>query len=264
MRWVGSSYHAVYEGNDYNIERVGKWARKNVRRGLKNCSVEPVPFERIAEEGWELQLSTLKRQLRRVNLAHEQGKRRILAARDLPGFEAWGPLIEGKLAASVLTFRMDEVFYLLYQQCHADYLSAHVNNALSFAVNETMLSRAGVRGGFYCVESLNAPESMDEFKFRMGYRAKPVRQRVVFNPLLSPAINTATHRVLKSLQRRFPENDNLSKAEGLVRFFLEGKKPIERQARPAALLDLVQPATGGQSSIDSDTDKVANQAAASL
>jgi hypothetical protein len=223
------SYHAVYEGGDYGIDALGKWARKNVRRGLKNCTVEPVTFDRIAEEGWNLQLDTLKRQGRKPGETQNQWRRRFLAASDLPGFGAWGALVAGNLAASVVTFRLEDFFYLLYQQCQGEYLAAHVNNALSFAVSQELLSRPGTRGAFYSLESFDAPESMDEFKFRMGYRAKPVRQRVVFNPVFRPLVNGLTHGVLKCLRGAFGRNNSVAKAEGMVRFFRQGRQPIERQ-----------------------------------
>ena len=36
------SYHVVYDSPSYDMDSLGPWARKNVRRGLKNCVVEPV------------------------------------------------------------------------------------------------------------------------------------------------------------------------------------------------------------------------------
>jgi hypothetical protein len=60
------SYHAVCAKSSYGIEDLGQWARKNVRRGLKNCTVEPISFGRLADEGWELQCDTLARQGRRL------------------------------------------------------------------------------------------------------------------------------------------------------------------------------------------------------
>jgi len=219
-----ASYHAVYEKPAYGFEDLGQWARKNVRRGLRACSVEPIPFQRLAEEGWRLQHDTLDRQRRRVGLTRQEWRRRCLTAADLPGFEAWGALVGGRLAASLITFQMDRCAYLLWQQCHRDYLTRHVNNALSFVVTRTVLSRPNTTSVLYSLHSLDAPPSMDEFKFRMGYAAKPVRQRVVFHPWLAPMFNRVTHSVLKSLTHLWPGNPTLSKAEGMTRFYLEGKR----------------------------------------
>ena len=235
---VGSpSYHAVYEGPSYGYDSLGKWARKNVRRGLRNCSVEPLAFERLADEGWALQVDTLDRQGRRLEVTREAWSQRCLSAVGLPGFEAWGALVNGRLAASVITFQMDDCCYMLYQQSLREYLSEHVNNALSFVVTRTMMNRPDIRSILYGLHSLDAPASVDRFKFRMGYAAKPVRQRVVFHPWLRPLVNGASHTMLGRLLRWRPGNPTLAKAEGMVRFYLEGKRPLQVQNWPEPLCD---------------------------
>jgi hypothetical protein len=231
------SYHAVFEGNYYDFETLGKWARKNVRRGLKNCNVEPISFERLGDEGWRLQLDTLDRQGRDLEVSAVAWQRRCHATADLPGFVAWGALVNGKLAASVITFQMDDCAYMLYQQCHRDYLAEHVNNALSFVVTKTMIERPQIRSILYGLHSLDAPASVDEFKFRMGYTARPVRQRVVFHPWLAPCFNRASHALLLQLIRWRPHSPFLAKTEGMLRFYLEGKRPLAEQSWPAPLLE---------------------------
>lgn len=229
------SYHAVYEQPDYDLEKLGKWARKNVRRGLNHCRVEPVPFERLADEGFSLQLDTLDRQGRKLGLKKSVWSRRCLMAARLPGFEAWGALVDGTLAASVMTFPMDDCMYMLYQQCHRKYLPEHVNNALSFTVTQTLIRRPEVKSIFYGLHSLDAPPSVDEFKFRMGYAANPVRQRVVFHPALGPFLNSASRAVVKGLLCLRPGEPVLAKADGLLRFYLNGKLPLSRQPVPPPL-----------------------------
>lgn len=227
------SYHAVFEKSSYEIDDLGKWARKNVRRGLRNCVVQGLSFDRLAEEGWELQRDTLDRQGRNLKITHENWQRLCRAAADLPGFEAWGASVQGRLAASVITFLMDDCCYMLYQQCHRDYLAAHVNNALSFTVTQSMVRKPSVHSVFYSLHSLDAPPSMDEFKFRMGYSAKPVRQRVVFHPVLTPLFNPLTHAVVKAAKILRPGSTVIAKTEGMLRFYLEGKKPLSEQANHA-------------------------------
>lgn len=235
------SYHAVYQGEEYHLEQLGRWARKNVRRGLKNCVVEPITFERVAREGWDLQIDTLDRQGRRLEVERRVWERRCQAAGELPGFQAWGALVDGSLAASVITFLMDDTIYMLYQQCKRQYLTAHVNNALGFEVTRQAILRPEVRGILYGLHSLDAPPSVDEFKFRMGYQAKPVRQRVVFHPLLAPLFNPLTHRILSRGRRWKPGSPTLAKAEGMVRFYLQGRRPLGEQVWPDILKGSTEP-----------------------
>lgn len=229
------SYHAVLEDPTYDFDRLGKWARKNVRRGLSCCRVEHISFECLGEEGFLLQLDTLNRQGRKLQLEHSKWKTLCLAAKDLPGFEAWAALVNGKLAASVITFRMDDCYYMLYQQCLRQYLPDNVNNALSFIVTQDLIKRAETKSILYGLHSLDAPPSVDEFKFRMGYIAKPVRQRVDFHPWLRPFATTATHNLLTHLLQRDQGNPFLAKAEGTLRFYLEGKIPLRDQNWPEGL-----------------------------
>jgi hypothetical protein len=64
---------------------------------------------------------------------------------------------------------------------------------------------------------------VDEFKFRMGYHAKPVRQCVVFNPLAAPLVNGVGYRMLRLLAGRLTANRTISKAAGILRVSLQGK-----------------------------------------
>jgi len=230
------SYHAVCEKPYYGFENLSKWARKNIRRGLKNCKVKQITFDRLAKEGLILQIDTLNRQGRKLDLSYEIWQRRCLSAADLPGFDVWGALVDDCLAASVITFQMDDCVYMLYQQCLREFLPGHVNNALSFVVTQNILDRPGVQSILYGLHSLDAPVSVDQFKFRMGYVPKPVRQRVVFHPWLAPLFNKKTHVLLKKVLSLRPGSPSLAKAEGMVRFYLEGKLPLQQQTWPEPLL----------------------------
>jgi hypothetical protein len=230
------SYHVVLESSTpYNLETLRAQARNGVRRGLSICRIERIPVERLAEEGWLLQQDTLDRQGRSRSMSQSDWQRTCLAAKDLPGFEAWGALVDGELAASVLTARVDDTCYVPYAQSLRQYLNKYVNNALFFSVSGEMRSRSGVNMIFLCLHSLDAPESVDEFKFRMSFTPKPVRQRVVFSPLLMPVCNSAGHFIVERLLHRYPDKPMLAKAEGMLRFFLEGKRPLNEQDWPACL-----------------------------
>jgi len=231
------SYHAVYTNDQYQIENLGKWARKNVRKGIRNCSVTPITFDILASDGYVLQIETLDRQNRKVSLSKKEWEIRCKSAGELPGFQAWGAYVGKILAASVITFQMDDWVYMLYQQCRRDYLDQHVNNALSFVVTNHIIEIQKNKNILYGLHSLDAPPSIDEFKFRMGYSAKPVRQRVSFSPKFQFIFNNTSHKLIHTFTKIFPGNPLLAKAEGIVRFYLQGKLPLDRQIWPDGLLD---------------------------
>jgi len=230
------SYHAVLKDTTYDLANLGKRTRKNIRRGLDFFCVEPISFERLAAEGFLLQLDTLKRQGRKLDLEHSKWKTLCFAANDLPGFEAWGATLDGSLAASAIIFRMDNYYYVLYQQSLSRYLSENVNNALTFTMTQDLIKRPETKSIFYGLHSLDAPSSLDEFKFRMGYMAKPVRQRVVFHPWLGLFANNLSHSIVQRLLNQNEGNPKLSKAEGILRFYLEGSLPLEEQNWPECLV----------------------------
>jgi hypothetical protein len=230
------SYHAVLENKKYDEYSLSKWSRKNVRRGIRHCEFRPISLKLVSTEGWDLQVDTLRRQGRKVNLTREEWIKRWDVASVLPGFEAWGAFSGKKLVSSVVTFILDDCCYMLYQQCLSQYLKDHINNALSFNVSQTMIRRPGIESILYGLHSLDAPPSIDEFKFRMGYYPKLVRQRVVFNPKFRLLINSTSLKMTRMMVSIFPGAEFLSKAEGMMRFASEGKKKLADQTWPEAII----------------------------
>jgi hypothetical protein len=217
------SFHVVCDAKDYDLHTLSHWARKNVKRGLRNCDVRRIDFEHLAVEGFYLQVDTLERQKRKLQITSEWWRSLCLAAKDLPGFDAWGAFVGDELAASVITFQDEDWGYMLYQQCLAKHLEAHANNALAFVVTRELMQREKIRQVLYSVKSLDAPPSVHEFQCRMGYYRKRVREYVVFNPLFAPFVNKLSYRLIHLITRQWPEQGFWSKVDGLVRVALREK-----------------------------------------
>lgn len=229
------SYHVVYERGEYSQKDLPKKARHDVKKGLSMAVIEPISFSRLSAEGWHLRHATLLRQGRPAAETEGWWQRLCLSAQGLEGFEAWGACVDGKLAAALLGFLCDDCYCILFQQSLTEYLHFGINNALTYVVTSETLPRPEVRQIFYGLHSLDAPASVDEYKFRMGYQAKPVRQRIQLFPSLRPLVNPFTHSLLKWGCRVFPENHIFSKAEGVFRFYLNGKLPAALQTPPEGL-----------------------------
>jgi hypothetical protein len=229
------SYHVVYHGNSLGLYSLPKKVRHDIQHGQEYSSIERISLNQLAEEGWYLRLDTLVRQGRVKAENYEVWKRLCLSAQDLKGFEAWGAVHERQLIASMLCFIMEDCCSILYQQSLTAHLKYGVNNALVFTVTNEMLCRPGIKQIFYGLNSLDAPASVDEFKFRMGYVARPVRQRVVFSPIIRPLFNSISHKVVKYMLNHHPENPFLAKTEGMIRFYLEGNKSLAQQTWPECL-----------------------------
>jgi hypothetical protein len=230
------SYHIVYTRSAYGLEHLSRQTRQNVRKGMEYASIEPISFTRLAEEGWGLRAETLARQGRDRAETEAWWKRLCLSAEGLPGFEAWGASRDGKLVAALIVYLAGDCFVMLYQQSLTDHLKFGVNNALGFVFTQNALTRPGVKRLFYGFESLDASWRVDEFKLRMGYIAEPVRQRVVFHPALRPLVRPATLSVLDYLGGKVLHNPRWLKAAGMMRFCLEGNRPLSQQDFPECLL----------------------------
>jgi hypothetical protein len=225
------SYHVVLN-RPYNLDVLNNKARNSVRAGLKNCRVERITFKKMAEDGWNLQKNTLERQVRSDSMSQSEWEKLCFTAQDLPGFEAWGAMVDGDLAGTLFTVRINDTYYVPYAQSLKKYLPLHINNAIFYVAACEMLAQAGINGIFFSLDSLDAPESTNEFKFRMNFKVIPVRQRVVFHPGLALLANKASYQILSGLTHRFPANNFFSKAEGMSRFYLEGKRPLAEQEWP--------------------------------
>lgn len=219
------------------MEGLHKKVRHDVKRGLEFASIERVSFERLAEDGWYLREDTLERQGRDGAEGQEWWRRLCLSAEGLPGFETWAAIHEGELVAAVIAFTMGDTCSILYQQSCTQYLKYGINNALTYVFVNEVLSRDQVKKVFYGLHSLDAPASVDNYKFRMGFTAHPVRQRVVINPLFSPFVNQISYQLTRGIVRRIPGLPKLQKVEGMLRFYLQGLQPLSEQEWPEILVD---------------------------
>ncbi len=229
------SYHVVNANKDYDLMHLSKGTRYDVRKGLRYAGVERISLSCLASQGWVLRQETIARQGRADAETAVWWRRLCDSAEGLPGFEAWGALRAGVLMASILLFTMDDWCIGLYQQCCIEALKTCVNNALTYSFTKEVLGRPSIQQVFYGLHSLDAEESLDTFKFRMGYTARPVRQRVVLRPWLRCLAHPTGYRLLHAARKRWPGVSRLAKAEGMFRFYLEGKKPLAEQTWPACL-----------------------------
>jgi ribosomal protein S18 acetylase RimI-like enzyme len=228
------SYHVVLHP-PYSLDMLKSQARNGVKTGMGHFKIEQISFERLATEGWLLQQDTLDRQDRLRSMTREGWERLCRAACGLEGFEAWAATSNGELAAAIIAARLGPVFSVPFALSHRRFLGEHVNNALFYCASQELLQREGIEGLFFTVQSLDAPANVDEFKFRMGLQPTLVRQCVDFHPLSRPFTGPLVHGWTRRLLQRDPSNPLITKAEGMLRFHQEGRKPIEEQAWPERL-----------------------------
>ncbi len=243
------SYHVTYSKPTYGLDQLSRQTRQNIRKGIEHATIEPISFARLAEEGWALRAETLARQ-GRIKAENEAWWRKLcLSTEGLPGFEAWGASHNGGLVAALIAYLAGDCYLMLYQQSLTAHLKFGINNALGFIFTQKALARPGIKRLFYGFESLDASWKIDEFKLRMGYTAEPVRQRVLFHPVLRPLVNPITLAVLTHLGGRIFRHPRWLKAAGMMRFCLEGNRPLAEQEGPGCLIGHREERLGKASSL---------------
>ena len=214
------SYQIVCDIPDYGIDSLGANSRSKVRRGLRRCAVRPAPFSVIAAQGLAADRDTLSRQGRSVRLEGAAWADFWRAAEMTAGMEGWAAYVGDEMAAFLVTVQFEDSVEFLLARSRSDRFDAYPNNALIFEVARTMLVDRGMHQITFGLESLEPVGPLDQFKFGMGFRAAPLRQRVVFHPLVRALLRPRGVRAVmcRHATARGATGGFWRKALGLVRF----------------------------------------------
>ncbi len=218
------SYQIVCDDPAYGLASLSANVRSKVRRGLKRWEVASASCSVLAAAGRQAHQQTVARQRREDVLGGQAWERFWNAAGATPGFEGWAAWVGGQLAAFLVSVTFeDSVEFLLARSCSEE-LGAYPNNALIFSVTEEMLARRRVPRVTFGLESLEPVDSLDQFKFSMGFRRQVLRQRIVFRPSVRALLRSGAVRALcrRWIERRGSEAVFWRKAAGLLRFAEEG------------------------------------------
>jgi hypothetical protein len=213
------SFHLVCDTPGYSLEHLSANTRSKVRRGLSRNEIRQVTGRELAGLAESAFVETMERQ-NRASLAALETWRRMLAAADAePAIEIWTAWHEGEFASYLIAVRIDDVCEFFQARSVNRLLKHYPNNALIYTLTEEMLVRRGVREVTFGIESPEPVEELDQFKLQMGYRKKPVLQRVVFHPLLARAFSFAPIRRFAVNAGGKPTADvRLRKLAGILKF----------------------------------------------
>jgi hypothetical protein len=219
------SYQIVCDQRPYEIEALSPNNRSKVRRGLRRCEIERVDCRVIATQGRQAHLDTMRRQGRSRSdprRAPEIWSRYWEAAASTEGMEAWGAFVDRKLAAYLLTVRLEDRIEFLVARSSAEHLNHYPNNALIYTVTREMLGRGGIAEVTFGLESLERVDALDQFKFAMGFRQRPLRQCVVVRPALARFLRLAgVQRAVRWQAARPTAHPSWRKLAGIIDF-MEG------------------------------------------
>lgn len=220
-----ASFRVMCQDPNYDFPNLRSRTRTQVRRGLESCVVRQVDFADLARDSIALHADTLQRQGRSVPDDLEQTWKRYYAeAAKTTGAEAWAAFVDGRMAACLAAFVIEDVSNLLIVRSSLQYLESYPNNALIYQYLHTRLRQGDIRAVSYGYQSIQAGlESLDQFKTGMGFEKVATGQRVEFAGWLRPLINRATIPVLQRLLSSGADSEQRAKLLGLLQWY--GNQP---------------------------------------
>lgn len=210
------SYAFLCRDRCYDLDLLSPNTRSKVRRGLKHCTVEQLEPKYVRMHGKAAHDDTLRRIRIRDPYPWEVYWQ---AVEESDCVEVWGALTGKDLAAYIVAILADGCCQIMVARSSSDFLRFYPNNALLFTVVQNMLSRPEMEQIWFGAESFEDVSGTDHFKLSMGFVKAPIRQRVVFHPLLRPALcNPLVIRAVCGLARRLPQSEFWRKLNGITPF----------------------------------------------
>ena len=205
---------------EYELSCLHSTARRQTRQGLKNCTVEEIDFDSLAEHGLALNQDTAKRQGRQSLFANaDYWHRYCQAAKDTPGFTAWGAMVGEELGSYVIAAVFDGWVNCLQSNSSSALLDKRPSNALLFEMTRHYLRDVPGLQICYGIGSLEDLPQLDRFKVRMRWELKPIKQRIVFSKKIRCIFSLAQEPCLKVLGRIFPKSYTVRKTSAMIRLY---------------------------------------------
>lgn len=201
----------------YELDKLPPPVRRNVRRGLREFSIEPITPEQVLAHGVEAFCDTRRRH-GLTDGAPEEFHRQFGIRAGCPGHVFWGAWRGQELAAFLSIIEVDDWTELIGFSMNA-HLPLRPNDALVFRALRHYLTEGSCRVVSYGVSSIQADSSragLHAFKRKLGFEARPVHRAFVAHTLLRPFANRLTYWGVKAALGLRPGDRRLRKAEGVL------------------------------------------------
>ncbi len=210
-----SSWRMVLDRPDYGLGVLSGNTRSKIRRGLKHNEIRRVSGAELKRFGEQAFRDTVERQGRAKRYPLERWYRLLEAADRTPGIEIWSAWHGDTLAAYLLIMLFEDACEFYEARSRNDALRWYPNNALIFHVAESLMRERAVPRITFGIEGLEELDSLDQFKLTMGFAKEPIRQHVVFHPLLATALSPSPVR--RAVARLGERSSFWQRASNLVR-----------------------------------------------
>lgn len=211
------SYALMVDDPAYDLEQLSSNTRSKIRRGVKACEVRRLEPTFVRAHGERANADSLERMRFTKDLYDWSTYWDAVDA--TPSAEVWGAVRGTEVLAYLVALHVEGCAEILVERSGNDGLRHYPNNALVYTAVRDLIRRPEVTRILFGLESLEAVSGVDQFKESMGLQRRPLRQRIVFHPLLQPVLGSAlVRRGVRAHARRRPEDQFWRKVEGLLDF----------------------------------------------
>jgi hypothetical protein len=214
--YVANSCLYLCTDPDYSLEKLGKGARYDTRRGLNEFEIRSLDQSEVLRLGKQAYSDTLARtglaidhrEMFEVAFGRPRGDRHYLGA------------IKGERLAAFLCITEVDRWVSIGGYSANEFLPFRPNNALIFHCVQHYLVEKKCRVVDYGLSSIQAvsnAEGLHKFKLKMGFESLPVHRSFVVNPLLRPFANRVSWALVNGILKVSPHHPILKKAEGALR-----------------------------------------------
>jgi hypothetical protein len=220
----------VCENQKYRLEDLGYAARRDIRRAMRQLRFEFIDAATLLARGAKAFCDTQKR-LGLSDGTPEVFRRDHEPFGRNPAMQIAAAWAEGFLAAFATVQAVDAWADIGVYAADDHLSSCPVNGLIHFALNHYLVERKfrGVGYGLSSIQEASKAATLDRFKKKAGFEARPVHRAFVLHPLVRPLANRLTLCGLRLCTRLRPSSRRWRKATGLLATYLN------RQAAPAHL-----------------------------
>jgi hypothetical protein len=213
-----NAYLYVCTDSGYNLAKLSKPARRDVRRANRMLEIGAVDYSTLLRSGLKPFCDT------RTRLGFSDGVekhfRRVLEFARTPGREVIGAWLGDALIAFMAIVCVDD--WVEIQGSFSD--NAHralcPNDGLIHFILERFLAKGGCRTvsyGLSSVQANNDKDGLHVYKLKVGFEAIPVHRAFVFHPLVRPFVNRVTLWGANKALQINSRSRHLRKAAGVIK-----------------------------------------------
>lgn len=201
---------------EYGPASVQRQFRQNLRRGGRRVVVRPLDWDEFRTAGFPVHRDVASgRGVRDSRLpGAEEWEAICRAAESTPGAEATGCLVDGRLAAFILSVTDGGVCEGILADVSPRHADARPAHALYHGFAAAMVRRPGVTGVTIGRQAIPPRASLDAFKRHAGFVAEPIRVAVTLHPhwrwLASGAVRACLHLGRRVVGNRLPGLGNVA------------------------------------------------------